>query len=61
MSNLRIHNVNVASQQVLVAPAALRDRVPVSDTIYDRVAESRQTIEAILDRSDDRLLVVVGP
>lgn len=61
MSNKRIHNVNVASQQILVAPVALRDRVEVSDEIYDRVAETRGTIEAILDRADPRLIVVVGP
>lgn len=61
MSNNRIHNVNVASQEVLVAPAALRDRVQVSDAIYDRVAETRGSIEAILDRADHRLIVVVGP
>lgn len=61
MSNPRIHNVNVASQNILVAPAALRDRVRVSDTTYDHVAETRGTIEAILDRADHRLIVVVGP
>lgn len=61
MTNSRIHNVNVASQKVLVAPAALRDMVQVSDEIYDRVAETRSTIEAILDRADHRLIVVVGP
>jgi len=61
MSNPRIHNVNVASQTILLAPAALRDTVPVSDHVYDRVAETRGTIEAILDRADHRLMVVVGP
>ena len=61
MSNPRIHNVNVASQKILVAPVALRDTVHVSDAVYDRVAETRSTIEAILDRQDPRLMVVVGP
>lgn len=61
MSHSRIHNVNVASQKILVAPAALRDTVQVSDEIYRRVAETRSTIEAILDRRDHRLMVVIGP
>ncbi len=61
MSNPRIHNVNVASQKILVSPAALRDTVPVTNEIHDRVAETRTTIEAILDRADHRLMVVVGP
>lgn len=61
MPNARIHNINVASQQVLVAPAALRDRVKVSSEVYDQVAQTRSVIEAILDRKDHRLVVVVGP
>jgi 3-deoxy-7-phosphoheptulonate synthase len=61
MSNPRIHNVNVASQQILVAPAALRDRVAINEAVYDHVAQTRSTIEAILDRADPRLIVVVGP
>ena len=61
MPNAQIHNINVASQQVLVAPAALRDRVNVSNEVYDQVAQTRSVIEAILDRKDHRLVVVVGP
>lgn len=61
MSNTRIHNVNVADQKILMTPAALRDTVRVSETVIERVAESRATIEAILDRKDPRIMVVVGP
>jgi len=61
MPNAQVHNINVASQQVLVAPAALRDRVNVSNDVYDQVAQTRSVIEAILDRKDHRLVVVVGP
>ena len=61
MPNAQIHNINVASQQVLVAPAALRDRVNVSNEVYDQVAQTRSVIEAVLDRKDHRLVVVVGP
>jgi len=61
MSNPSIHNVNVASQKILIAPAALRDSVAVTEDIYEQVAATRKTIEAILDRRDPRLMVVVGP
>jgi len=61
MSKPSIHNVNVASQKILVAPAALRDTVTVSDAVYQQVEATRNTIEAILDRKDPRLIVVVGP
>ena len=61
MSNPSIHNVNVASQKILIAPAALRDSVAVTEDIYEQVASTRKTIEAILDRRDPRLMIVVGP
>lgn len=61
MSNTRIHNVNVADQKILMTPAALRDTVQISEAVIRRVAESRATIEAILDRKDPRIIVVVGP
>lgn len=61
MPDPRIHNVNVAAQNVLMAPAALRDSVPVSEATFGRVAESRRIIHDILDRRDHRLMVVVGP
>ena len=61
MANPLIHNVNVASQSVLMAPTALRDSVPVSDDTFEWVADTRQTIQRILDRQDHRLMVVVGP
>ncbi len=61
MPNLRIHNVNVASQTLLRTPVALRDAVLASDGTFANVAESRQVIQNILDRKDHRLIVVVGP
>lgn len=61
MSKPHVHNVNVAAQKVLVAPAALRDTIDVSDALQDRVAKTREAIENILDRTDHRLMVVVGP
>ncbi len=61
MANPRIHNVNVASQKVLMAPAALRASVPVSEQTFEWVSSSRQTVQDILDRKDHRLMVVVGP
>ena len=61
VSNPRIHNVNVADQRVLLSPQQLRDAVPVSPSLHDFVADSRKTIERIIDGQDARLIVVVGP
>ena len=61
MSQSSIHNVNVASQQALTAPVALRSSVPVDESIFSFVRESREVVSRILDREDHRLMVVVGP
>lgn len=60
MSN-NVHNVNVASQDILVTPASLKAAVPLTDARARAVTEARQTVWNILDRKDPRLLVVVGP
>ena len=61
MTVRNIHNVNVADQQVLMSPAELRHQITVPDDLFQFVVESRQTIEAIIDGQDPRLMVVVGP
>ena len=61
MSNIEVHNVNVAAQDVLITPQALKEALPLSDAATRTVAETRQVIENILDRKDHRIFVVVGP
>jgi 3-deoxy-7-phosphoheptulonate synthase len=61
MSNSEVHNINVDSQVVLITPEQLWDALPMSDSVRDTVAASRQVIWDILDRRDHRLFVVVGP
>ncbi len=61
MSNVPLHNVNVASQAILITPDELKHELPVSARVHDVVADSRQVIMDILDRRDHRLFVVVGP
>ena len=61
MTVRNIHNVHVADQQVLMSPAELRHQIAVPDDLFQFVVESRQTIEAIIDGQDPRLMVVVGP
>ena len=61
MSNIEVHNVNVASQDVLITPAELKAALPMSESVHDTLAASRQVIQDILDRKDQRIFVVVGP
>jgi len=50
MSNNQVHNINVASQNVLVTPEQLNDTLPMSDAVRATLSESRQAIWDILDR-----------
>ena len=61
MSNIEVHNVNVASQNILITPEQLKLALPMSESVQDTLATSRQVIEDILDRKDQRIFVVVGP
>ena len=61
MSNKQVHNINVASQGVLITPEQLWNELPMSDEVHETVADSRRIIWDILDGRDHRLFVVVGP
>jgi len=54
-------NLNVLSQQTLLSPSTLHDAVPVSERAMRTVSHARQTVANILQGTDPRLLVVVGP
>ncbi|HEY9033409.1 MAG TPA: 3-deoxy-7-phosphoheptulonate synthase [Pseudomonadales bacterium] len=61
MSADKVDNLNVASQEVLITPKALKAALPLSDALRQQVSDSRQVIRNILDGKDHRLFVVVGP
>jgi 3-deoxy-7-phosphoheptulonate synthase len=61
MSNIEVHNTNMASQELLVTPEELWRAQPMSEAVKNTVASSRGVIRDILDRKDPRLFVVVGP
>ena len=57
----RLHNINVASSELMPTPAQIKRELPVTPAVEDVVFGARETIRAILDRRDPRLFVVVGP
>ncbi|AKH69788.1 3-deoxy-D-arabinoheptulosonate-7-phosphate synthase [Spongiibacter sp. IMCC21906] len=61
MSKPIIENLNVEAQEVLITPARLKAALPMSDSARELVSQSRQTIRDILDRTDHRMFIVVGP
>lgn len=61
MSEDRIFNVNIVSEELLPTPEEICSAIPRSDSASETVTLGRSTIERILNRQDPRLLVVVGP
>jgi 3-deoxy-7-phosphoheptulonate synthase len=56
-----VRDQRIERVEPLAAPQALLDELALSDAHAQVVLEGRSEIHAILDRIDDRLLVVVGP
>ncbi|QQL44883.1 3-deoxy-7-phosphoheptulonate synthase [Sulfuriroseicoccus oceanibius] len=54
-------DLRIAEIDPLMAPQLLMKELPVSDKASELVAATRAANEAILNRNDPRLLVVVGP
>ena len=61
MSGKQLENINVASQEPLITPEALKREMPLTQKAAATVTQGRQTIYNILDGKDHRLFVVVGP
>ena len=56
-----IENLRVESVTPLITPLALKKELPPTDAACRTVARGRETIRALLERRDPRLLVIVGP
>ncbi len=54
-------NLNVAEFDVMPSPDEVKRRLPLTETAARTVIQGRRTLETILDGSDRRLFVVVGP
>lgn len=61
MSKVQIDDLNVVSQELLISPQNLKDKIPLTDKARQVVTQGRETIRNILDRKDHRIFVVIGP
>ncbi|MGD2055585.1 MAG: 3-deoxy-7-phosphoheptulonate synthase [Gammaproteobacteria bacterium] len=61
MSDKRVENLNILSYTRLITPEELKRRLPISETAARSVMQGRDVIKRILDRTDPRLIIVVGP
>jgi len=57
----RTDDLRIAQINELISPQQLIADIGVSDVAAETVAAARQTIHRILNREDDRLLVIAGP
>lgn len=57
----KLSNINIVSQDVLMSPATLKALYPRTAKASNTIEQGRRAIEAILDGSDHRLLVITGP
>ena len=56
-----VDDINIENQEKLITPFSLKGKIPISDLARETVSQSRRDIEAILNRTDSRIFVVVGP
>ncbi|MBS1174394.1 MAG: aroF [Burkholderiaceae bacterium] len=61
MSISRTENLNVQSVDHMPSPTEIKAIVPLSDAAANTVESGRSALQNILDRTDHRLMVVVGP
>lgn len=58
---LQTYDVRVEEFIPLIAPVELKQELPISENASKTVLSSRETIENILSKKDNRLMVVTGP
>lgn len=61
MSTPQTENLNVEAIDLMPSPEEIKTRVPLSESAARTVLNGRKLLRGILDRSDPRLFVVLGP
>jgi len=61
MTTQQNENIHIQSESVLITPAELKASLPASDSVYQFIHESRQTIANIVHKKDPRFLIICGP
>src|SRR5918996_4944080 len=57
----RVRDRRIERAVELVSPAQILDDLPLGLELEEAVIRHRDEVAAVLDRTDDRLMVVVGP
>lgn len=56
-----LNNINIKNFEYLISPNELIKEIPNNNKIKNFIKNSRQTIKNILNKIDDRLLIIIGP
>ncbi len=56
-----LEDINVLNTERLITPIELKKAIPLTKNAMETVTEGRRTIKNILDRTDPRLFLVIGP
>ena len=58
---MKRNNLNITKIEPLLSPLELKTQLPISKKASDSVANYRQAIKNIMDKKDQRFLIIVGP
>lgn len=61
MTDIQVDDLNVVSQELLISPAELKRKIPLTEKARDVITNAREVVRNILDRKDHRIFVVIGP
>ena len=61
MIHRRIENLNIEEERSILSPDALKLEYPLTEQDIQCIQKGQQAVNDILDRKDDRLIVIVGP
>jgi len=57
----RLLDTNIDNSRVLISPKVVKEQLPLTDCAANTVAQGRKAIQNILDHSDSRKFIIVGP
>jgi 3-deoxy-7-phosphoheptulonate synthase len=57
----RVGDTRIVGYEPLLSPAALLDELPLAEDAAETVERTRAEVRAVLDGTDDRLVVITGP
>ena len=58
---MKLDNVNIDNQEILITPEELKRQLPATEEVKRGISQNREIVRSIIDGTDNRLLLVVGP